>query len=222
MKTNEIITEGPLDAVKGAWQGAQAGWTAGRAASKFQKDVNAVAKDAYSDWAGVLSTINPNATPDQVEQQLVSWSNTKFKDKVPGVSGVPPPQLQNSKDTSSMYKYVRARSEEYWRARAGQGPETIDSTGIRGPVRGEPTIPQDDTTPPAAPAQATAPSSSAQVSSRLRRQVQTDLRQLASQQQIQGIGQYLAPAVTATANTVRSTGVPLVDAFLNSFGIKTR
>lgn len=153
MKTNEVITEGPLDNIKGAWQGfktggltgAVKGVTAAQAASKFAKDVNAVAKDAYGDWAGVLSTINPSATPDQIKQQLVTWSNQKFKDKVPGVSRVPPPQLQNAKDYASMYKYLQDRSAEYWRARAGQGPETIDGTGIRGPV--EPTIPQDDTPP---------------------------------------------------------------------------
>jgi len=145
MKTNEVITEGTFDSIKGAWQGATTGWTAGRAASKFQKEVDSVAKDAYADWAGVLSTISPRATPDQIEQQLINWSNTKFKDKVPGPSTIAPPQLQTAKDTRNMYNYIRARSEEYWRARAGQGPETIDRTGIRGRI--EPTIPQDDTPP---------------------------------------------------------------------------
>lgn len=274
MKTNEIVKEGPFDGVRQAFQGAAAGWTARQAANKFQKDVDAVAKDAYSDWAGVLSTINPNTSPDQIEQQLVTWGNNAFKDKVPGPSQVPPPGLQNAKDYTNMYKYIRARSEEYWSARAGQGPQHGNSTGIRGPlsqsqiptgyaapkrntsvnIRGnnyifnkrtgkwtdaqgkEVVIPGDiellnqtaysalnpSGTPTAAQTTTTQPTQSARVPTKLRTQVLADVQQFIGQSQLKAVNTYLAPYIQQSGNTVRSTGVPQVDAFLNILGVKTK
>lgn len=282
MKTNEVITEGPLDNIKGAWQGLKTGGltgavkgvTAAQAASKFAKDVKAVAKDAYDDWAGVLSTINPSATPDQIKQQLVTWSDQKFKDKVPGVSQVPQPQLQNAKDYASMYKYLQDRSAEYWRARAGQEPQIGNSSGIRGPlpqsqipagyaapkrntsvnIRGnnyifnkrtgkwtdaqgkEVVIPGDiellnqtaygalnpSGTSTSAQTTTTQPMQSARVPAKLRTQVLADVQQFIGQSQLKAVNTYLAPYIQQSGNTVRSTGVPQIDAFLNILGVKTK
>ena len=68
----------------------------------------------------------------------------------------------------------------------------------------------------------TQPTQSARVSAKLKSQVLADVQQFIGQTQLKAVNTYLAPYIQQTGNTVRSTGVPQVDALLNILGVRTK
>ena len=122
MKINEIITEGPLDTMKSAWQGAKKGWNTGTGAipgaiqgfkqgqanaqvAQQSQDVAAVKANTAgrmaAQWLGTAQS-DPNANPAQLATDLQAYTQ-----KLSG-GGQVPTFRGNPLDSTQVTQYMQS------------------------------------------------------------------------------------------------------------------
>jgi hypothetical protein len=150
MKINEILTEGPLDTIKSAFQGAKTGWKQGTGAIpgaiqgyKQGQAVNTIGGQAgdvattkantanrfASQWLGTIQA-DPDADPAELSTQL-----TGYTQKLAGGPQVAPFR-GNPRDVNQVQKYMTLAFAAADRAKMGgaKAPTTTPTTSNAAPT----------------------------------------------------------------------------------------
>lgn len=155
MKINEIITEGPLDTMKSAWQGAKKGWNTGTGAipgaiqgfkqgqanaqvAQQSQDVAAVKANTAgrmaAQWLGTAQS-DPNANPAQLATDLQAYTQ-----KLAG-GGQVPAFRGNPLDSAQVTQYMQSAFAAADRAKMAGGTKQPTPAAPRPTAPAAPTAP---------------------------------------------------------------------------------
>ena len=140
MKTNEIISEGPLDFARkvgaavqglktGGLQGAAQGYQGEKAAQAGAKVQKEIVDRMFTDWNADLRNY-PNIAPADLNQLMANWVKNRFRDKPNLV--LPPPNVARA-NPRSMYDYLAASTQKYFQTVSTQPAATAQpgTAGLR-------------------------------------------------------------------------------------------